>query len=35
MANTRRYIIDEQVKRIGVLLDLEEYQQLTRLPIRR
>jgi hypothetical protein len=31
MANTRRYIIDEQGERIGVLLDLEEYQQLTRL----
>jgi hypothetical protein len=31
MSNTRRYIIDEQGERIGVLLDLEEYQQLTRL----
>jgi hypothetical protein len=31
MANTRRYIIDERGERIGVLLDLEEYQQLTRL----
>ena len=31
MAKTRRYIIDEQGERIGVLLDLEEYQQLTRL----
>ena len=31
MANSRRYIIDEQGERIGVLLDLEEYQQLTRL----
>jgi hypothetical protein len=29
--STRRYIIDEQGERIGVLLDLEEYQQLTRL----
>jgi hypothetical protein len=29
--STRRYIIDEQGARIGVLLDLEEYQQLTRL----
>jgi hypothetical protein len=28
---TRRYIIDEQGERIGVLLDLEEYQRLTRL----
>ena len=31
MSNTRRYIIDERGERIGVLLDLEEYQQLTRL----
>jgi hypothetical protein len=31
MSNARRYIIDEQGERIGVLLDLEEYQQLTRL----
>ena len=31
MSNSRRYIIDEQGERIGVLLDLEEYQQLTRL----
>ena len=31
MSNTRRYIIDEQGERISVLLDLEEYQQLTRL----
>ena len=31
MSTTRRYIIDEQGERIGVLLDLEEYQQLTRL----
>ena len=31
MSSTRRYIIDEQGERIGVLLDLEEYQQLTRL----
>ena len=31
MSNIRRYIIDEQGERIGVLLDLEEYQQLTRL----
>ena len=31
MSNTRRYIIDEQGERIGALLDLEEYQQLTRL----
>ena len=31
MSNTRRYIIDEQGERVGVLLDLEEYQQLTRL----
>jgi hypothetical protein len=29
--STRRYIIDEQGQRVGVLLDLEEYQQLTRL----
>ena|SRR5438309_5061703 len=29
--STRRYIIDEQGERIGVLLDLEEYQQLARL----
>jgi hypothetical protein len=27
----RRYIIDEQGERVGVLLDLEEYQQLARL----
>jgi len=31
MSHTRQYIIDEQGERIGVLLDLEEYQQLTRL----
>ena len=31
MSGTRRYIIDEQGERIGVLLDLEEYQQLIRL----
>lgn len=31
MSTTRRYIIDEQGERIGVLLDLEEYQQLARL----
>lgn len=31
MSHTRRYIIDEPGERIGVLLDLEEYQQLTRL----
>jgi hypothetical protein len=29
--STRRYIINEQGERIGVLLGLEEYQQLTRL----
>jgi hypothetical protein len=31
MSTTRRYITDEQGERIGVLLDLEEYQQLSRL----
>ena len=31
MSTTRRYIIDAQGERIGVLLDLEAYQQLTRL----
>ena len=31
MSNTLRYITDAQGKRIGVLLDLEAYQQLTRL----
>ena len=31
MSSTRRYITDEQGERIGVLLDLDEYQQLTRL----
>jgi len=31
MVHTRQYIIDEQGERIGVLLALEEYQQLTRL----
>jgi hypothetical protein len=30
MSSTRRYITDEQGERIGVLLDLDEYQQLTR-----
>lgn len=29
MAHARRYIINEQGERIGVLLDLDEYQQLT------
>ena len=32
MSSTRRYITDEQGERIGVLLDLDEYQQLTSLP---
>ena len=31
MSNTLRYITDEQGERIGVVLDLEVYQQLTRL----
>ena len=31
MSSTRRYITDEQGERIGVLLDLDEYHQLTRL----
>jgi hypothetical protein len=31
MARSRRYITNEQGERIGVLLDLDEYQQLTRL----
>ena len=31
MSSSRRYITNEQGERIGVLLDLEEYQQLTRL----
>ena len=30
MSSSRRYITNEQGERIGVLLDLEEYQQLTR-----
>jgi hypothetical protein len=33
MANARRYIIDEQGERIGVLLDLEEYQRLPHLSL--
>ena len=33
MSNTRRYIINEQGECIGVLLDLEEYQQLIRLSL--
>ena len=32
MTSTRRYITNEQGERVGVLLDLEEYQQLIRLP---
>jgi hypothetical protein len=31
MSNPRRYITNEQGERVGVLLDLEEYHQLTRL----
>ena len=31
MARSRRYITNEQGERIGVLLDLDEYQQLTRI----
>jgi hypothetical protein len=31
MARSRRYITNEQGERIGVLLDLDEYQQLTRV----
>ena len=31
MSSTLRYITDEQGERIGVVLDLEAYQQLTRL----
>jgi hypothetical protein len=30
MSSSRRYITNEQGERIGVLLDLEEYHQLTR-----
>ena len=29
MSSVRRYVTNEQGERIGVLLDLEEYQQLT------
>ena len=31
MSSTRRYVTNEQGERVGVLLDLEEYQQLARL----
>ena len=31
MARSQRYITNEQGERIGVLLDLDEYQQLTRV----
>ncbi|MBI3329978.1 MAG: hypothetical protein HYZ81_25125 [Nitrospinae bacterium] len=31
MTSSRRYITNEQGDRVGVLLDLEEYQRLTRL----
>ena len=31
MSSTRRYLTNEQGDRVGVLLDLEEYQQLTSL----
>ena len=31
MASSVRYIINEQGERIGVLLDLDDYRQLTRL----
>jgi hypothetical protein len=31
MANSVRYITNEQGERIGVLLDLDDYRQLTRL----
>jgi hypothetical protein len=30
MSSSRRYITNEQGERVGVLLDLEEYHQLTR-----
>ena len=30
MSSSRRYITNEQGERIGVLLDLDEYQQITR-----
>ena len=30
MSSSRRYVTNEQGERIGVLLDLDEYQQITR-----
>ena len=34
MSSSRRYITNEQGERIGVLLDLDEYQQITRQLLR-
>ena len=34
MSSSRRYVTNEQGERIGVLLDLDEYQQMTRQLLR-